>query len=207
MSMQEQLQPLSREERVRQIFERLGVIQEGHFKLASGLHSNKYVDKALIYPHTEDTSDLCEMIADDFKDRNIEVVVAPAVGGVILSDKTATHLSRMTNREVLAVFVEKTEGGMRFRNDELSKLVEGKNALVVDDVLTTGGSIRDTVRAVQRVGGVVVGVSVLCNRGDVHPEDVGVDKIDTLITLKLDLYKPEECPYCNQNEPLDNLIN
>ncbi|OGH23766.1 MAG: hypothetical protein A2958_03300 [Candidatus Levybacteria bacterium RIFCSPLOWO2_01_FULL_38_13] len=184
------------------MFERAGVIQEGHFRLASGLHTSKFVEKTLIYPYTKDTSDLCEMIAQDFKDKDIGIVVAPAVGGVILSDKTATHLSRMNSREVLAVFVEKIEGRMRFRNNELSELVEGKNALIVDDVLTTGKSIRDIISAVQGVGGVVVGVAVLCNRGDVRPEDVGVDKIDALITLKLDLYKPEECPCCTRNEPL-----
>ncbi len=193
---------IPREERVKQIFERPGVIQEGHFQLSSGLHTNKFVEKTLIYPHTSDTSDLCEMIADDFKDENVDVVVGPAIGGIILSDKTAANLSRITQRDVLGVFVEKKDEGMRFRKEELGELVRSKKVLIVDDVLTTGESIRQTIRAVQGFGGIVVGVAVLCNRGDVKPEDVGVDKIDALITLKLDLYKPDECPFCSRNQPL-----
>ena len=200
--MQEKLRSLTREERVRQIFERPGIIQEGHFRLSSGLHTSQFVEKTLIYPHTSDTSDLCEMIANDFKDKNVEVVVCPAVGGIILSDKTAANLSRMTEREVLGIFVEKKDEEMRFRKEELGELVRSKKVLIVDDVLTTGESIRQTIRAVQKFGGVVVGVAVLCNRGDVKLEDIGVDKIDALFTLKLDLYKPEECPHCGRNEPL-----
>ena len=87
------------------------ILQNGHFVGTSGLHFDTYVNKDFLYPHTEETSRVCRLLAEKYKDKNIEVVVGPALGGIILSQWTAFHLSNLCGREVLGVYTEKSEDG------------------------------------------------------------------------------------------------
>ncbi|KKU86195.1 MAG: Orotate phosphoribosyltransferase [Parcubacteria group bacterium GW2011_GWA2_47_9] len=138
------------EQEVLQILGKVGaVITNSHIVYASGKHGEAYVNKDAVYPHTKETSRLCRAIAEQFADDGVETVVAPAIGGVILSQWTAYHLSEITEREVFGVYAEKAEGGDAFVIKRgYDKVVAGKNVLVVEDVLTTGG-----VRACQRDAG------------------------------------------------------
>ena len=148
------------------------------------------------------------------------MVIAPAIGGVKLSDRVAEHLSEMTNREVLAIYAEKevvaipdpeghdrpcfAETGNFVIKRGYDKLIAGKNVLVVEDVLTTGGSAKKVVEATRAIGGNVVGLGVLCKRGGITLQDVAnVPKLTSLVDVKLDAWDEETCPLCEQNVPVN----
>lgn len=180
------------------------VITGSHIVYTSGRHGSAYVNKDAIYPHTRETQELCRALAMKFRGDDVEVVIAPAIGGVILTQWTAHLLAEMIRREVLAVYAEKAEGGDSFVIKRgYDKLVAGKRVLVVEDVLTTGGSVKKVIEAVRAAGGNVVGLGVLCNRGGITPQDVAdVPVLHALTNVKLDSWSEAECPLCAQGVPI-----
>lgn len=204
--MAEILKQLPREERVNAILENTKTILKGHFLSTSGLHLDTYIDKRRLFPNTDETSEICGMFADEFKDMDIEVVVAPATGGVILGFETARKLKEITGKKVLDCFLEKKDsGGFGFKGG-YEKLIRGKNVLILDDILTTGRSIEETNNAVKNAGGNIIGIGVICDRRDTEEElkISGVKKVIAL-TRKKDLrsYRPEDCPMCKNDRPMD----
>jgi len=194
------------EQGVLQVLSKVGaVITESHIVYTSGKHGTAYVNKDAVYPHTKETSDLCRAIAEQFANDDVEVIIAPAIGGVILSQWTAHHLSEITGREVLGVYAEKAESGDAFVIKRgYDKIVAGKNVLVVEDVLTTGGSAKKVVEAARALGGNIVGLGVLCNRGGITPQDVAdPPKLFALVNVKLDAWDEAECPLCANNVPIN----
>ncbi len=207
------------EEEVLEVLEKTGaIITDSHIVYTSGKHGTAYINKDAVYPHTEAISKLCRAIAEHFSDKEIygiDVVVAPAVGGVVLTQWTAHWLSELTGEEILAVYAEKSEDGKSFlfkrgyenlvlRPDDthLSRLV-----LVVEDVLTTGGSAKKVVEATRAVGGVVAGVGVLCNRGGITPEDLGgVPELFALTKPKMDSWDEADCPLCAKGVPINTFV-
>ncbi|MDO8649758.1 MAG: phosphoribosyltransferase family protein [Candidatus Berkelbacteria bacterium] len=181
------------------------VLTDGHFVYTSGRHGTVYVNKDAVYPHTAETSKLCRAIAERFAADNVQVVIAPAIGGVILSQWTAHHLSDLTGREVLAVYAEKSDSDDSFVVKRGSdKLIPGKNVLVVEDILTTGGSAKKVVEATRALGGNIVGLGVLCNRGGITSQDVAdVPKLDALVSVKLDSWDEADCPLCASGVPVN----
>ena len=181
------------------------VITNSHIVYTSNRHGAIYVNKDAIYPHTAETSRLCHAMAERFADDNVQVVIAPAIGGVILSQWTAHHLSEINDHEVFGVYAEKSEGGDAFVIKRgYDKFIAGKNVLVVEDVLTTGGSAKKVVEATRAIGGNVVGLGALCNRGGITPQDVAnVPKLDALVNVKLDTWDEENCPLCVQGIPIN----
>lgn len=181
------------------------VIVGSHIVYTSGRHGAAYVNKDAVYPHTAETSSLCRTIAERFADENVEVVIAPAIGGVILSQWTAHHLSQMNGHEVFGVYAEKSEDGDAFVIKRgYDKLIAGKNVLVVEDVLTTGGSAKKVVEATRAIGGIVVGLGVLCNRGGITSQDVAnVPKLTALVNVTLDAWDEKSCPLCERNVPIN----
>ena len=174
------------------IFREAGVMKEGHFLLASGLHSPVYWEKFRILQYPDYTGRLCGRIAQRFRDRDVDVVAGPTTGGIILAFETARQLG------VRSIFAEK-QGEVRiFRRD--FDLKPGERTLVVDDVLTTGGSVRDTVAAVGQLGGVVVGIGVLVDRSE-EGVDFGVPLYSCLRVPAI-AYPPQECPLCAAHVPL-----
>lgn len=204
-----------KEEEVLQLLDKVGaVITNSHIVYTSGMHGTAYINKDAVYPHTAETSRLCRAIAERFADYGVEVVIAPAIGGVILSQWTAHHLTELTGREVLGVYAEKraisaTEPGKLIRvppDDTFvlkrgyDKLVAGKNVLVVEDVLTTGGSAKRVVEATRALGGKVIGLGVLCNRGGIRPQDVAdVPELFALVNVELDAWDKADCPLCAED--------
>ena len=177
---------------VLQIFKMTGAIKEGHFLLASGAHSSVYWEKfrLLQYPHY--TEKLCRLIAEHFKGQEIELVAGPTTGGIILAFETARQLG------VRGIFAEK-EGEVRtFRRDFV--IAPGEHILVVDDILTTGSSIKETMDAIDRLGGVIVGIGVLVDRGG-KDIDFGVPLFSCLYAPTV-TYPAKECPLCAANIPL-----
>ncbi len=195
------------ERQILQFFNRAGVIiGNSHFVYTSGKHGASYINKDAIYPHTRETSALCREIAKKFADYGVQVVVAPAIGGVILSQWIAFHLSKITGQEILGVYAEKTDDGKFFIIKRgYDKLVAGKNVLVAEDVLTTGSSVKKVVEAIRAVGGNIVGLGALCNRGNVTRQDVAnVPELIALINIKLDVWEEAECPLCVQGVPFNS---
>ncbi len=192
---------------VQQMLERLKVvITESHVVYTSGKHGSAYVNKDAIYPHTTETSRLCGLIAHMFMSDRVEVVIAPAVGGCILSNRVAEHLTMWGKEwgvnEVFGVYADKDGEDFVIKRG-YDKLVRGKRVLVVEDVLTTGGSVKKVVKATRIAGGHVVGVGALCNRGDITSEDVDVPRLEALINVKLDSWDESNCPLCKGGVPIN----
>lgn len=181
-------------ENVKAMFEKSGALLNGHFLLHSGLHSPVYWEKALVIQYPEYTEKLCKMIARHFKNAGAEVVAGPTTPGIILAYVTARHLG------VRAVFAEKDDatGARVFRRG--FEIKPGEKVLVVDDVMTTGGSVSEVIAAVKKLQGGVVGVGVLVMRSAKEP-DFGAP---FYACLKTDVvtYPPDNCPLCAKGIPL-----
>ena len=180
------------------------VLTGGHFVGTSGLHFDTYVNKDFLYPHTKETSRICELMAEKYKDANIEVVVGPALGGIILSQWTASHLSKIYGKEVLGIYTEKSlDGGQMFTRGYEKYIKEGKRVLVVEDIITTGGSIFKAISAVKEAGGNVVGACAMVNKNkNLNKTMFGVP-FDTLTDLFVDTYSADSCPLCKSGVPVN----
>lgn len=205
------------------------IITDSHLVYTSGRHGGVYVNKDALYQDPHIVWGLCSEVAQRFWDDPVDAVVAPAVGGVILSTWTAYRLGELKSLAtrvrvpVLSLYAEKElrsvlhpqghgfqafeETGRFVLKRGYDKLVEGRNVLVVEDVLTTGGSVRKVVEAVRRHGGNVLGVMALCNRGGVTAHDVGnVPRLDALVNLTLESWEEEHCPLCAQSVPINTQV-
>lgn len=186
-----------------EIFRECGAIIRGsHLVYTSGRHGSDYVNKDALYPRTEVISALCERLAQHFKDDGIEAVLAPALGGIILTQWTAHHLQALTGRPVLAAFAEKsdTPDGFILKRG-YDSLLKGKKTLIVEDILTTGGSIKKVVALAAKLGIPVAGVAALCNRGGIQASDIDAPKLISLVEISLQSWEAKECPLCAQSIP------
>lgn len=177
------------------IFREAGAILEGHFELASGLHSATYWEKfkVLQYPHL--TQRLCRMISQRFSGEGAQVVAGPTLGGVIIAFEVAKQLG------VRTVVAEREGEGRAFRRG--ATIAPGERVLIVDDVLTTGTSILKVIEAVRSRGGEIIGVGVLVDRSS------GRVKFDiplfSCCQAAIPTYTPKECPLCAQGVLLTRL--
>lgn len=192
------------------LYEVGAVIVNDHFVYTSGKHGPAYVNKDAVYTRPDVISFLCKAIAEDFAEDNPEVVAGPAIGGVIMSQWTAYHLSVppgicFPGHAVRSVYAEK-EGDDFVIKRGYDKEVVDKRILVVEDVLTTGCSAKKVVEAVRLVGGQVVGLGVLCNRGDSTAKTIGVSRLFALTSIPLDAYNEAECPLCAQGVPINTEV-
>jgi orotate phosphoribosyltransferase len=172
-----------------------GALKEGHFLLSSGRHSDRYVEKFDLLRQPEATSQVCTLIADRFRDRGVDVVAGPTTGGVILAFEVARQLG------VTAAYAERASGSgtaREFRRG--TRFAQGARILVVDDILTTGGSVRETLQALNRQPVEVVGVAVLVDRSS-EGIDLGVP-LHSLATMDIATWEPETCPLCARGIPL-----
>ena len=182
------------------------IVTNGHFIYTSGKHGSAYVNKDAIYPHTHLISNLCAGLAERFKDDDIETIVGPAIGGVILSQWVATHLSTLTGRSVHAVYAERVEGEFIIKRG-YPAFVTGKRILVVEDIVTTGLSARETIEAVRKIGGEVVAFGALCNRGGVESGPLGnPPRTSYLINLVMDSWDTSECPMCKAGKEVNTSL-
>jgi orotate phosphoribosyltransferase len=185
------------------------IISDSHIVYTSGKHGSSYVNKDAIYPHTELTSRLCSEIAVYFRGHGVDVVVAPVIGGVILSQWVAFHLTQLGQTEVQGVYAEKSEAepGSFVLRRGYDQIVKGKRVLVVEDILNTGGSVKKVIEVVRKEGGQLVGVAALCNRGGVTPEQLGdVPELYSLMNLSLEAWDSAECPLCAKNIPINTQV-
>ena len=174
------------------IFQEVGAVKEGHFLLTSGLHSPIYWEKFRVLQYPHHVSRLCQLIAQNFIDHQIEIVVGPMTGGIILAFETARQLG------VMSAFAEKENSVLAFRRDY--SITQGERVLVIDDVMTTGGSVWDTIHAVSKFGGTVVGVGLLVDRSK-NKVDFGVPSFSCIHSPAI-TYNPDQCPLCANQIPL-----
>ncbi len=176
------------------------ILTDTHVVYTSGRHGATYVNKDAIYLHPTVTTQLCRTIARQYDATKIDVVAGPTTGGVILAQWTAWHMTAARDEgETLAVFAEEEGEGdanRRIFRRGYDASVQGKRVVVVEDILTTGGSARKVVEAVRALGGTVVGLSAICNRGGVTSEQVGGVPLTALVNLDLTSYAAEDCPLC-----------
>lgn len=183
------------ENNVLNIFKKAGALLEGHFLLTSGLHSPVYWEKFRVLQYPESTVQLCTIIAQYYKKQNIQVVAGPTIGGVILAFEIAKQLG------VRSAFAEK-EGNTRvFRRG--FTIEAGQRVLIVDDILTTGGSVVEVIKAVKKLKGDIVGVGVMVDRSD-QKIDLG-SPLFSCLKSPASTYTPETCPLCARGIPLVRL--
>ena len=172
-----------------------GSLKEGHFVLSSGRHSDVYVEKFDLLRQPRATSEVCNLIAERYRDQGIEVVVGPTTGGVIIAFEVARQLG------VAAAYAERAangDTGREFRRG--TTFPSGSRVLVVDDILTTGGSLRETLDALAGHPIEVAGVAVLVDRsgGDAELDEPYV----ALTTMDISTWDASECPLCRRGEPV-----
>ncbi len=168
------------------IFREHRALLEGHFILSSGLHSDRYIQCALVLQHPRIAEELCVELGPKLMGLGASVVVAPALGGVIVAHEVARALG------LRALFTERQNGAMTLRRG--FRLDRDEPTIVVEDVITTGKSTRETINCVEDAGAKVVGVGSLVDRSG-GQVDFGVPKA-SLVTLKVGTYDPDNCPLC-----------
>lgn len=179
-------------QRVLEIFQKSGALLEGHFLLTSGRHSDQYMQCAKVFQYPEYTQELTQELALAFQNNNVDMVIGPAVGGIILSYEMGKSLG-VTN-----IFAERQNGEMTLRRG--FEIPQGARILVVEDVITTGGSVKEVIDLVVRMGGKVVGVGAFLDRSN-GKVDFGVD-FHCILALDIKSYLPKECPLCKKGIPL-----
>ncbi len=168
------------------IFRRSGGLLEGHFRLSSGLHSPGYLQSALVLQHPDKAAALGAALAEKVRRLRPTLVLSPALGGIVIGQEVGRALG------IRAIFTERQEGVMTLRRG--FTISENDRVLVVEDVLTTGGSTRETMQVARAAGGTVVGAAAIVDRsGGTASLDV---PFEALLEMALPTYEPDRCPLC-----------
>jgi len=173
------------------IFIETNALLNGHFLLTSGRHSNQYFQCAKVLQYPLHNELICSKIAEHFKDHEIDFVISPAIGGIVVGQEVARQLKKQS------IFAEREDKVLALRRG--FQIEEGKKYLICEDVVTTGGSVFEVMEIVRANGGIVAGVGFIVDRSN-NKVQFGVPQFSTL-QLEVVSYKPEECPLCKQNIP------
>jgi orotate phosphoribosyltransferase len=179
-----------KQEEVNERFTRTGALLTGHFILSSGLHSPNYMQCALVLQHPREAESFAHAIADHFRDDSIETVAAPAIGGLIIGYEVARQLGAKF------IWTEREAGEMTLRRG--FSVEPGERILVVEDVITTGGSTLDTINALRQAGADIIGAASIVDRSS-GQADVGVRRI-ALATLDVPSVDPSACEACARGD-------
>ena len=175
-----------------ELYRRSGALLDGHFRLTSGLHSPGYLQCALVLQHPQHAEALGRAIADRLRDAGATVVLSPALGGVVIGQEVGRALG------VRAIFAERQDGALALRRG--FTLGPPDRVLVVEDVMTTGGSTRETMEVAKAAGGQVIGAASIVDRSG------GTIRFDVpfiaLLEIALPTYEPDTCPLCAQGLPV-----
>lgn len=180
---------------VQQLLEETKAILKGHFLLTSGLHSPLYVEKFNVLQHPQYTEMLCRELAERFRGEQVQTVMGPMTGGILLAHEVGKALGTR------AIFTERENGVMTLRRG--FRIAPGERVLIVEDIVTTGGSVQEVVKVVEQAGGVIVGVGLLTDRSG-GKADFGVprDKVQALLHLTVPTYTADNCPLCKEGIPM-----
>lgn len=174
-----------------EMLKKIGVLMEGHFILTSGRHSSQYLQCARIFQYPSYGEQIAGILAQAFSEDDIDIVIGPAIGGIILSYEVAKAL------KVQALFAERENGIMTLRRG--FKIPQGSNVLVVEDVVTTGGSVKEVIELVNKAGSNVVGVGAIVDRSN-GKLDFGC-KFNAVISMDIPSFDKDDCPLCKQGLP------
>jgi orotate phosphoribosyltransferase len=180
---------------VEDIFSRAGAYLEGHFLLSSGKHSPVYLEKFQVLQWPQETERLCQSIAESARSLGVQTVAGPTTGGIILAHEVARQLG------VRAVYAERAADGRGREFRRGFRLTPGERVFVVDDIMSTGGSVQETIDAARANGAEVVGVGVLVDRSDGQARFDGLPLI-SLWDVSIPAYDPDECPQCADGTPV-----
>jgi len=191
-----------------QVLKSIGaIVTDSHFVYTSGKHGSVYIRKDMLYPNTTKTSQVCILFAQKFKNKDIDVVVGPSIGGIILSQWTAYHLSKLKNKKIISVFTEKDENSNQVFKRDYDKLVKNKKILIVEDLTTTGGSVKKVIESVKKAGGKIMAVCIMVNR---DPEKVNSKTIghplSHLGVFKAQSFDKDKCPLCKNKIPINTSV-
>lgn len=179
-------------ESVLDLFRRVGALLEGHFRLTSGLHSPGYLQCALVLQHPREAENCGAAIADRVRGLGIDTVLSPALGGIVIGQEVARALGAR------AIFAERQDGTLTLRRG--FSIHPGEKVLVVEDVVTTGGSTRETIEVARAAGAQVVAAGAIIDRSG------GQQRLDVpfhaLATISLPTYQPDACPLCAAGQPV-----
>jgi orotate phosphoribosyltransferase len=173
-----------------EIFKKTNALLEGHFLLTSGKHSNQYFQCAKVLQYPEHLQAICKIIADHFKDENIDTVISPAIGGIVVGQEVARQLNKRF------IFAERQDGKMSLRRG--FTISPNENILVCEDVVTTGGSVFEVIDLVKENNSNLVGVGMIVDRSN-GKVNFGVNQISTL-ALEVITYEKDNCPLCNEGK-------
>lgn len=178
-------------EEIIKIFKDNEVMLEGHFLLTSGRHSDKYMQCAKLFQHPKVAEVICAQLTEQVKDLNIDLVAGPAVGGIIMAYEMSRQLG------VSNIFAERENGKMSFRRGFFVPV--GARVLITEDVVTTGGSVKEVIELIEKNGGTAVGVGSIVDRSN-GEVDFGIP-FEAVLRTEVISYPPEECPLCAQGIP------
>lgn len=179
-------------EEILAIFKESNALLDGHFQLTSGLHSPNYFQCAKVLQYPSNAERLCGVIASWFREKQIDAVIAPALGGIVVGQEVARQLGARS------MFTERKDGLMMLRRG--FTITSGERILVCEDVVTTGGSVLEVIGIVRALGGTVCGVGAVVDRSG---GTSGIPDLVATIALNVVTYKPEACPLCAQGVPID----
>jgi orotate phosphoribosyltransferase len=174
---------------VEEILKEVGALLEGHFLLSSGRHSNRYCQCAKLLMYPEKAEKVLRVVADKLKDAEIDVVVGPAMGGIIVAYELGRQLGKP------AMFTERVDGNMTFRRG--FEIEKGQKVLITEDVITTGKSSLETLKVIEEMGGEVVGIACIVDRS-AEPLSIPVY---SSIKLQIESYEKDSCPLCKKGIP------
>lgn len=177
---------------VKQLLVDTGAILEGHFLLTSGLHSPMYVEKFQVLQYPEHTARMCAALAEQFAGDQVELVIGPVTGGILLAHEVGKNL------KTRAIFTERENGKMTLRRGFVIK--PGERVLIVEDIVTTGGSVQEVLEVVREHGGIPVGVGLLVDRSG-GTVNFGIPA-KSLLQLQVQTYQQDDCPLCRNQVPM-----
>lgn len=180
------------EQQVKELFIKSGAILEGHFLLTSGKHSPMYLEKFQVLQHPAYTAEMGQALAELFAKDNVQLVLGPATGGILLAHEVGKNLGTR------AIFTERENGKMVLKRG--FTIQPGERVLIVEDIVTTGGSVQEVIDIVKELGGEIVGIGMLVDRSG-GKVDFGVPQ-KALLTLEVAAHTPEQCPLCKEGIPL-----
>lgn len=180
------------------------IFTDDHFVYTSGKHGSVYINKDSLYPHTKTTAKICQILAKKCAHLEIDTVVAPALGGIILSQWISYHLTKLKNKEVFGVYAEKDPIKTFVFTRGYDQFVKGKKVLVVEDLTNTGGSVKKVVDVVREYGGEVVGVCVMANR-DPHLAERNLFNAPLIVGTEIpaEAWDEKDCQLCKNNVPIN----
>jgi orotate phosphoribosyltransferase len=173
-----------------EILKETGALLEGHFLLSSGLHSNRYAQNAKLLQYPDKAAQVLSVVAEKVKDLDIDVLVGPAMGGIIVAYELGRQLGKR------AIFTERENNVMTLRRG--FEIHKGEKVLITEDVVTTGKSSFESVKVIEEMGGEVIGIACIVDRS---VKEIGLP-VYSAMRLDIQTYEPDDCPLCRQGIPL-----